>query len=129
MTRDVHHDEARARWGETEAWRISQERARARTDSEEAAMRAEFDAATAALARAMRSGARPEGAATQAAVEGWRQVTDRYAYPCDAAQLGRLAELYQSDERFRASFDAHEPGLAEFVILAFRHAAAGASAT
>ena len=38
-----------------------------------------------------------------------------------ARDLARLADLYEADERFRASFEAEAPGLARFVVAAFRH--------
>ena len=50
-------------------------------------------------------------------------LIDRWFYPCDAAHLGGLAEMYDCDTRFQASFEAFGDGTVKLVIAAFRAAA------
>lgn len=125
MTPDHTHAalqaEAQARWGDTPEWRAASERMKAYGPAEPAAIEADQLAAISALAARMREGLAPSGPAVQAEVEGWRRLTERWFHPCSDAQLARLADLYEADERFRAAFEAQAPGLGRFVIAAFRH--------
>ena len=64
----------------------------------------------------------PKGAASaeaQALVERWRQHMNYFWAP-NLEQLVGLAEMYNSDERFKANYDALHPQLAEFMLAAVR---------
>lgn len=66
--------------------------------------------------------AMPKGAASaevQALVERWRQHM-HYFWTPNLEQLVGLAEMYNSDERFKANYDALHPQLAEFMLAAVR---------
>jgi DNA-binding transcriptional MerR regulator len=59
----------------------------------------------------------PKGPASpeaQAGVESWRRHMQYFWSPDDEQLLG-LAELYNSDPRFKANFDKIDPNLAEFM--------------
>jgi DNA-binding transcriptional MerR regulator len=59
----------------------------------------------------------PKGASSpeaQACVERWRRHMDYFWTPNDDQLLG-LAELYNTDPRFKANFDKVDPRLAEFM--------------
>jgi DNA-binding transcriptional MerR regulator len=61
--------------------------------------------------------AMPKGAASpdvQAIVERWRKHMDYFWTP-NLEQLNGLAEVYNSDPRFKANFDKIDVGLAEFM--------------
>ena len=61
--------------------------------------------------------AMPKGAASpdvQAIVERWRKHMDYFWTP-NLEQLNGLAEVYNSDPRFKANFDKIDAGLAEFM--------------
>ena len=62
----------------------------------------------------------PQGAdapAVQALVERWRQHMNYFWTP-NLDQLIGLAELYNTDERFKANYEALHPQLAEFMLEA-----------
>ena len=66
--------------------------------------------------------AMPKGAASpevQALVERWRKHMDYFWTP-DLDQLLGLAEMYNSDERFKANYDQMHPKLAEFMLEAVK---------
>jgi len=66
--------------------------------------------------------AMPKGAASpevQALVERWRKNMDYFWTP-NLEQLLGLAEMYNADERFRATYTAIHPKLAEFMLEAVK---------
>jgi DNA-binding transcriptional MerR regulator len=75
------------------------------------------------------SAAMPKGAQSgeaQALVERWRANMDHFWTP-KLEQLQGLAEMYEDDPRFKANFEAMQPGLAEFMKEAVRYYVAGKS--
>lgn len=119
-----HEEEARARWGDTEAFRISAERTKRYTRDDWAKMKAETAAIYADAAAARRAGTPPDDAAVIAIAERHRRSIDRWFYPCSAVMHGKLADLYEADARFAASIDAHGEGLTPYLVAAIRAAAA-----
>ena len=66
--------------------------------------------------------AMPKGAKSpevQALVERWRKNMDYFWTP-NLEQLLGLAEMYNTDERFKANYDALHPKLAEFMLEAVK---------
>ncbi|HVI03457.1 MAG TPA: MerR family transcriptional regulator [Enhygromyxa sp.] len=123
-----YEDEARARWGSTEAYAESQRRTSKYGPEDWARMQAEAEAIVSAFAEALRAGVAAEDAQAIALAERHRLHIDRWFYACDRAMHARLAELYVGDERFAASFDRHGEGVALYVAAAIRANAARANA-
>jgi DNA-binding transcriptional MerR regulator len=121
-----YEEEARERWGNTEAWQQSQRRAAAYTKEDWVAIKAEADENVAAFARALQAGEPADGAQALALAEAHRQHISRWFYDCSHEMHAGLAELYVSDPRFTAHYERHAPGLAAYVHDAFvasaRHA-------
>jgi DNA-binding transcriptional MerR regulator len=108
-------DEAEQRWGETDPHRESQRRA-ARYDKEDwTRIKAEADANVADLAAALRAGLPATGPEAMDLAEGHRQHIARYFYDCGYPMHRGLADMYLADERFAATYDGVEPGLARYV--------------
>jgi hypothetical protein len=66
--------------------------------------------------------AMPKGAGSpevQALVERWRKHMDYFWTP-DLDKLLGLAEMYNTDERFKANYDQMHPKLAEFILDAVK---------
>lgn len=114
----LHAEEASARWGHTEAWAESKRRTRRYGPKDWARLQAESDQILAELVALMASGSAPEAAAEQ--VEAHRRHIERWFYPCPPAMHQGLAELYVSDARFTAHFDARAPGLAAYLAAAIQ---------
>jgi MerR family transcriptional regulator, thiopeptide resistance regulator len=108
-------DEARDRWGETDAYRESQRRTAAYTKDDWARMKEESDAGLRAFRDAMQAGSPADGEAARALAEAHRQLLNRWFYDCGYDMHRGLAEMYIADERFRATYDVVAPGLAQYV--------------
>ena len=61
----------------------------------------------------MGADAEEAGEAAMDLAEEHRQHICRWFYPCSYEMHGCLGEMYASDERFKAFYDAMRPGLAE----------------
>jgi DNA-binding transcriptional MerR regulator len=117
-------DEARERWGHTEAYQESARRTKAYGKAEWTAIRDEGGATLDAFATLFDAGAAPDGAEAMDAAEQARLHIDRWFYPCSRAMHAVLAEGYVSDPRFAAFYDRVRPGLAAFVSAAIKANAA-----
>jgi DNA-binding transcriptional MerR regulator len=111
---EEYADEAAARWGHTDAWAQSRERAARLGRQDWVALKAETDALLAALADAKRRGVAPGSAEADALAARHRAAIERF-YDCDDAMHRCLVEMYLADERFTRYYDDAEPGLARFV--------------
>jgi len=120
-----HEDEARSRWGDTDAWRIAAGRTRGYSKERWAEILREqsalYDEAAALAAR----GVAPDALAARALAERHRLHVERWFYPCSATMHGGLADLYESDERFAATIDRHGAGLTPWLAAAMRANARG----
>ena len=121
---DLFAAEARERWGETDAYRISRERTGKYTKADWAAIQAEHAAIYAELARAQAAGTPPDHPDVLALAARHRLAIDRWFYPCSPAIHVGLAGLYEADPRFAANIDAHGAGLTAYLVAAIRAAAA-----
>jgi MerR family transcriptional regulator, thiopeptide resistance regulator len=106
--------EAEERWGDTDAWKQSQQRVSKFTKQDWLDIKAEGDELQAALAQAKRDGVRPGSAAANELAARHRASIERF-YDCDDEMYRCLVEMYLADERFTRYYDDVEPGLAQFV--------------
>lgn len=113
-------DEAKERWGETDAWKESTRRAKSYGKAEWAALKAEIDALEARWAGLLGAGVDPAGREATEVAEAARLHIDRWFYPCSHAMHEKLAEMYEGDPRFRDHYEKRAPGLAEYVATSIR---------
>ncbi len=113
-----YEEEARERWGQTEAYRESTRRAGGYGPEHWAQMQAERDAIERELAGLMRAGEDPAGERATVAVERHRRLIDRWFYPCPPQMHRVLGEMYVTDERFARHYEKRAAGLATFVCAA-----------
>lgn len=107
-------EEAQQRWGDTDAWRQSRERAAGLSSHDWRQVRADGDELLARLVAAKRDGVRPGSAGAAELVAAHRDSIARF-YDCDDAMHVCLAQMYLADERFTRYYDDAEPGLTQFV--------------
>lgn len=112
-----HQSEAEERWGDTDAWKQSQQRQKDYGKAEWTQIKAETDQLQGDLARLFRAGTAATDPAAMDAVEAHRQHIDRWFYDCPPAMHRNLGDLYVSDPRFTASYDEEyaAPGMAQWV--------------
>lgn len=113
-------DEAKSRWGDTDAWATSTKRTSDYSAEDWSRYHAEHAKICTGFADLAQRCAGREGSEARALVSAYADLIDRWFYPCDAAQMGSLADMYDGDMRFRETFDAYGPETADFVISAFR---------
>jgi len=106
--------EAEDRWGDTDAWKQSQQRAARLTKQDWVDIKAEGDALLQALAQAKRDGVEPGSARADDLAARHRASIERF-YDCGGDMHVCLARMYLADERFTRYYDDVEPGLARFV--------------
>lgn len=109
-----HEDEARERWGHTEAFRESARRTERYGEAEWAAIRGEAEEIVGQLVSAMRAGEPPDGSRARKLAERHRQHISRWFYPCSPQMHRRLGEMYVADERFAGTYERVAPGLAQY---------------
>lgn len=115
-----HAEEARERWGDTDAYRESRRRVSNYTKEDWLEIRAEHEEISAKLAVLFQSGAAPESEEARAAAEEHRRHISRWFYDCGYEIHLGLTEMYIADERFRANYDSLAEGLSEFIRDAAR---------
>jgi len=124
-TERSHADEARERWGDTDAYRQSAIRTTSYSESDWAEIKTELDSIESDFAEAMEQGIAPDADAARALAERARLHIDRRYYACSHELHAALADMYTADERFRAHYDNRVEGLAEYVATAIRANATG----
>lgn len=115
---DGFHDsqtEAEQRWGDTDAWKQSQQRTKGYTKADWAQVKVESDALHQGFTDAMDAGEPPTSVAAMDAAEAHRRHIDERFYDCSPQFHRNLADLYTSDPRFTATYDEIRPGMALYV--------------
>lgn len=115
-----HAEEARERWGETDAYRESQRRTKSYGKGQWKEASAEGKAIAEELAALMADGDAATSATAMDLAERHRQHISRWFYSCPYEMHVGLGEMYTTDARFTAYWDKFRPGLAIFVRDAFR---------
>jgi DNA-binding transcriptional MerR regulator len=106
-------EEAHQRWGTTEAWAESQRRAARYSKEDWKRIKAEVDDWQERYTALVAAGEQPSGEAAMDLAEEHRQHMNRWFFEVPYEMHRCLAEMYVSDERFKAYYDAMRPGLAE----------------
>lgn len=110
-----HADEARERWGDTDAYRQSQQRTAGYSKQDWLRVKERQQAVEARFARALAAGEPADGPEAMAAAEEHRRQIDETFYECGYEMHRGLAEMYVGDDRFAAHYDEIAPGLAAYV--------------
>ena len=125
---DEYAAEAQERWGDTEAWRQSQQRTSRYTKGDWEQIKAETDEINAAFVTALEAGEPATSAAAMDAAERARlQMNERFYDLCHEFHRN-LGDMYVSDPRFTKTYEDIAPGLAQYVRDAI-HANADRHAT
>ena len=106
--------EAEERWGGTEAYRQSQDRVRELGPDAADTIRAWWQEHFAQFAGLLQDGVVLDDDRVRAAVADHRALLNRF-YDCGAQMQKGIADMYVQDARFRATYDQHGDGLAQYV--------------
>jgi len=108
-----YEEEARRRWGHTDAWKESQRRGKPYTKEEWAAIQTEGGEILKRLVAVMdRSPSDPQS--QEAIAAHHRQINERF-YTCTPEIYRGLAGAYANDPGFNAFYEKIKPGLARFM--------------
>ncbi|WP_236865855.1 MerR family transcriptional regulator [Brevibacterium daeguense] len=111
---DPYHEEAKDRYGHTEEWARSQERAKQLSPAEWDQAKRDLEALEAALAEAKRGGVQPGTEAANRLAEQHRAAIGRWFEVSRSKQV-LMARNYVDDPRFTAHYDDREAGLATWL--------------
>ncbi|MCX6736436.1 MAG: TipAS antibiotic-recognition domain-containing protein [Candidatus Parcubacteria bacterium] len=109
-----HEEETREKWGDTEAYKQSQERVKKMNKEELAQSALDMDKIIAEIAECMKEGEAPESEKVQALIARHYHHLRTFYEPNLQIYRG-LADIYVSDERFRSHYEKMGKGLAEFI--------------
>ncbi|USQ79866.1 MerR family transcriptional regulator [Ornithinimicrobium faecis] len=113
--KDEYAQEAKERWGDTDAWKQSQQRTAHYTKADWEQIKAEQDATNAAFVAAMESGQSADSAAAMEAAESARVSIERWFYDITPDFHRCLGDMYVEDPRFTKTYEDIKPGMAQFV--------------
>lgn len=118
--KEKYADEVKSRWGNTEAYRESEEKASKMTGAEKQSALEGMEFIMAEFSEAMKKGFTPESENAQSLCKKLQQfITDNF-YTCTKEILSGLGEMYVLDDRFKTNIDKKGDGTAEFIRAALR---------
>ncbi|MEV7796993.1 MerR family transcriptional regulator [Streptomyces sp. NPDC087512] len=116
---DQYKEEVEQRWGDTDAYRQSQQRAASYTKEDWQRIQREADEINQRFVALLDEGVPADSEAAMDAAEEHRRWMSRNHYDCGYEMHTGIGEMYVSDERFTRNIDAARPGLAAYQRDAF----------
>lgn len=112
---DGYEQEARERWGGTDAYKESGRRVSRYTKADWLAIKEQSEDWGRRIAELMDSGAAAGSPQAKELAEEHRRHISQWYYECTYEIQTGLAEMYLADERFMATYEAIKPGLTVFL--------------
>jgi MerR family transcriptional regulator, thiopeptide resistance regulator len=110
-----YEQEARERWGDTDAYQQSARRTARYGEAEWAQIRTDSETVLADFTALLTAGAPADGAPARAVAERHRRHIAQWFYELSPQMHRTLAEMYITDARFAAGYEKVAPGLAQYV--------------
>jgi DNA-binding transcriptional MerR regulator len=117
---DQYADEAKQRWGHTDAYRTSTKRTKSYTAADWQSLKDEQAAIYADALGALKDGVRPDEPRAMDVAERHRLSIDRWLYPCNAQMHRGLADLWEADRRYADNIEQHGAGFTAYLVAAVR---------
>ncbi len=114
-----YEEEAKERWGDTEAYAQSAKRTASYTRADWEAISAEADDIYDEFVGLMDAGVAPDDAEAAKVVDAHRAHISRWFYDCPPEIHAGLGAMYVQDQRFTDNIDKHGEGLARYMSDAF----------
>jgi DNA-binding transcriptional MerR regulator len=115
-----YEQEARERWGSTDAYKESTRRAKKYTKDDWKQIKDDQERVSLAFADAMGRGLPADSGEAMDLAEEHRLQIDRRFYPCSYQMHVGLGTMYVADPRFARHYDDFRPGLAQYVCDAIQ---------
>lgn len=119
--RKEYEAEAKARWGNTDAYKESERKAASYSKEKMNDINAGLNCVLAEFADALISGISPESEAAEALVRKLQDYITENFYTCTNEILAGLGQMYVSDERFKENIDKNGKGTADFISSAIKN--------
>ncbi|SHN01698.1 MerR family transcriptional regulator [Cryptosporangium aurantiacum] len=110
-----YEEEVKERWGDTDAYRQSQQRTSRYTKDDWLTIKAEAAANVEQFRAAFLAGTPADAVEAMDAAEEHRQHITQWFYDCNYEIHRGLGTMYVDDERFTANYDTDTPGLAGYI--------------
>jgi DNA-binding transcriptional MerR regulator len=110
-----HEDEAKERWGDTDAYNESVRRTSQYTREDWERYKNEADEINSAIAGLMDEGIPASDPRAMDAVEKARLQIDQWFYPCSRQMHAELGKMYVADPRFTETYEKIRPGMAQYM--------------
>jgi DNA-binding transcriptional MerR regulator len=111
---EKYAEEAKARWGGTESYKISLQRWASYSHTQQEEIKAKGGEITTRMV-GVNAAIQPDDAGVQQAIGEYLAYLNQYFYPCDAEFLRGLAEMWVTDARFAVNYERIREGGAQFV--------------
>ena len=122
-----YESEVQERWGDTAAYRQSQERTSRYTKADWKQIKAELDSLNARYVALMEAGTPPESPQAAQLAEAHRAHMHRWFYDCSPEMFRAVSAMWVNDPRFTANIDRLKPGLAAYQYASVQAAFGGVS--
>jgi MerR family transcriptional regulator, thiopeptide resistance regulator len=113
-----YEDEARERWGETDAYKQSAERTKRYTKADWEAIKAEAEENTNAFIALMEAGVSADSPEAMALADEHRLHISKWFYDLPVEFYANMASIWVNDPRFTKNIDKPKPGLAAYKYAA-----------
>lgn len=113
--RKQYADEARALWGDTDAFKESERRTAGYTADDWSVLHDSMDAILEGFAKLNERGVAPDHEKPRLQVRKLQQFISDHMYNCTDEILKGLGEMYVADERFKKNIDRHGDGTAAYL--------------
>ena len=110
-----YEQEAKVRWGDTDAYKQSTSRTSKYTEDDFAAAKVDQEAATEKFVIAFGNSYAATSTQAQEAVVAHRAAISKWFYECSVEMQKNLAVMYVEDSRFKAYYDGRVRGLAQYI--------------
>ena len=115
MKQDIYAQEAKERWGNSDAYKESQRRLAGYSKEEIAKAQQAMQDATNLVLVSMKSGLPANSPEAMAGAEAHRKSISDYWYECTYEIHKGLATMYLADPRFMAHYESQQAGLAKYI--------------
>lgn len=120
MIQAQYAEEAKRRWGDSEAYKEYERRIADDTQEDRDALRDGMESIIDGFAKLNASGTAPDHEEPRLQVKKLQKFIDEHLYHCTDEILSGLGELYVSDKRFTENIDKHGEGTAAYIAACIR---------
>jgi len=117
---DPYRDEARERWGDTDAYRESQLRVERYNAEDWERYKAEAEDINDRFVTLLQAGIPADSIDARALAEEHRLLISRWFYDCPKEMHANFGAMWEADPRFAENIDKAAPGLAAYMSAAFK---------